>query len=220
MRIIYNINKFNQEKLNQVISNDADIYIIPELACPSMVQLPNGFDIKWTGEYDFKGLGVIYKSDLNCQIPDWYNEEHKYNIPLIINDKLILAVWPTRTKSKTKDYPQIAMEIIEEYCQHLKEYQTVISGDWNLYKGQSGETSKYSLEIIAKYLNDMGYVSAYHNLKNENIGNESQMTYYHLFNPNKPFFLDYTFINMPLKHYQLGSWDKDMSDHVPQIIEI
>ena len=44
--------------------------------------------------------------------------------------------------------------------------------------------------------------------------------YYHQFKENLPFFIDYTFSNLPLKSYKLGEWDKSISDHVSQFIEI
>lgn len=40
MKIIsYNISRFSQEKLDHILSDKADIYILPELACPQMVSL-------------------------------------------------------------------------------------------------------------------------------------------------------------------------------------
>ena len=51
MKILsYNINKFTQEKLDKVLQYDADVFILPEVACPSMVQLPEGFEMVWTGD--------------------------------------------------------------------------------------------------------------------------------------------------------------------------
>ena len=52
------------------------------------------------------------------------------------------------------------------------------------------------------------------------MGKESCATYYHQFKENLPFFIDYTFSNLPLKSYKLGEWDKSISDHVSQFIEI
>lgn len=44
MKILaYNINKSTQEKLDKVLYMEADVFILPEVACPSMVQLPEGF---------------------------------------------------------------------------------------------------------------------------------------------------------------------------------
>lgn len=195
MKILsYNINRSTQEKLNKILQFNADVFILPEVACPSQIIIPEGYRMEWMGNYDFKGLGVIWKSGMKAEIPQWYNPCHQYFLPIIIENKLIMAAWPTRTDDNApKDYPQIAMETLQEYAPYLKEFPTVISGDMNCYKGQAGETKQYSIETIFSFLEGMGYVSAYHQKTGELLGEESRATYYHRFNENSPFFLDYTF---------------------------
>ena len=51
----YNINLSRQDKVNKILLYDADVFILPELACPSMVQLPDGYERVWTGDIDYKG---------------------------------------------------------------------------------------------------------------------------------------------------------------------
>lgn len=38
--------------------------------------------------------------------------------------------------------------------------------------------------------------------------------------PLAPFFLDYTFANVEVQRYELLAWDKTISDHVGQMMEI
>ena len=45
-------------------------------------------------------------------------------------------------------------------------------------------------------------------------------TYYHHFKENAPFFIDYAFTDIPIKEYCLLPWDRELSDHVGQMIEI
>ena len=62
MRILsYNINRFYQEKLDKILQIEADAYFLPELANQSLVRLPAGHNMEWMGNFDFKGLGVIWK---------------------------------------------------------------------------------------------------------------------------------------------------------------
>lgn len=222
MKILaYNINKSTQEKLDKVLQMEADVFILPEVACPSMVQLPEGFEMVWTGDIDHKGLGVIWKSEIKAEVPKWFNPELRYFLPLLIDDKLILAGWPTMMEqNKPKHYPQILMEALQKYETYLKKYQTVISGDMNCYKGQSGATKQFSIEAIFDYLKSLGYSSAYHDKTGEELGNETTPTFYYLFKENAPFFLDYTFTNVQVKSYGLLEWDRGFSDHVGQILEI
>ena len=117
-------------------------------------------------------------------------------------------------------YPQIAMAALQEYAPYIKEHPTVITGDMNCYKGQSGETKQHSIQAILSFLEEMGLVSSYHDRTGEALGNETKATYYHQVKESQPFFIDYTFTNIPIKSYELGVWDKMLRDHVPQFIEL
>lgn len=222
MKILaYNINLSSQEKINKVLRFDADVYILPEVACPSQVELPEGYLMEWMGDFNHKGLGIIWKSNHNAEVPTWFNPRHQYFLPLLIDGKLIMAAWPTTTEqNKSMRYPQIAFEALQEYAPYFKQYPTIISGDMNCYKGQSGQTKQFSIKAIFDFLGEMGIASAYHDQTCEELGKESKATYYHQFKENLPFFIDYTFANIPIISYRLGDWDSSISDHVPQFIEI
>lgn len=221
MKIIsYNICQSSQEKLEKVIASKADIYILPELANSSRLIFPNNYQAQWMGDNDRKGLGVVWKSELNSKLPKWFNPNHKFIIPLLFGEMLVVAAWPTKTESnKGKSYPRILMEALEEYAPFLKQQPTIISGDLNCFMGQQEATKRFSIETICNFLNSLGFVSAYHQTTRETIGKESVATYYHNFNKNRPFFLDYTFLNFPYKSYYLGEWNEEISDHVPQYLE-
>ena len=222
MKILsYNINKFTQEKLERVLQYDADVYILPEVACPSMVQLPEGFEMVWTGDIDYKGLGVVWKSELKAEVPEWFNPENRYFIPLQFENILVLASWPTMMEQNApKRYPQILIEALQEYEPYLKNHPTIISGDMNIYKGQAGATKRYSVEAIFEFIQSLGYTSVYHRKTGEELGKESKPTFYYLFKESSPFFLDYTFTNVEVKYYELLAWDKTISDHVGQMMEL
>ena len=222
MKILaYNINLSSQEKIDKVLGYDADVYILPEVACPSQVKLPDSYRMEWMGDVDYKGLGIIWKSNLNATVPSWFNPKHQYFFPLFIDGKLIMAAWPTTTEqNKPMRYPQIALVALQEYAPYFKEYPTIISGDMNCYMGQSGQTKQFSIRAIFDFFGEMGIVSAYHNKTGEELGKESKATYYHQFKDSLPFFIDYTFSNIRIKSYRLGNWDRNISDHVPQFIEI
>ena len=222
MKILtYNINKSTQEKIEKVLAFDADLLILPEVACPSKVTLPENYRMEWMGDFPNKGLGVIWKPKLKVEVPSWFNPALQYFLPLLVGGQLIIAAWPTTTEqNKPMKYPQIALSAIQEYAPYIKALPTIITGDMNCYKGQSGETKRYSIQTIFDALAEMGLSSAYHQWKGEALGEETVPTYYHQFKETQPFFIDYTFSNIPLKSYHLGEWDKDLSDHVPQIIEI
>lgn len=92
MKILaYNINLSSQEKIDKVLGYNADVYILPEVACPSQVKLPEGYRMEWMGDSDYKGLGIIWKSNLNAEIAGWFNPKHQYFLPILIDGKLIMA---------------------------------------------------------------------------------------------------------------------------------
>ena len=140
MKILsYNIHRCNQEKIDNILSKGADIMVLPECACPAQVCLPEGYEMTWVGNYDFKGLGVIWKSSVKCKVASWADADYKYMLPLIVDDKwLLLATWPTIVPDIKKTYPQILLECLKAYSDHIKEMPTMITGDFNCYIGQGG----------------------------------------------------------------------------------
>ena len=131
MKILtYNIHRCNQDKIDSILKRGADIMVLPECACPDQVNLPDGYEMTWVGQYDFIGLGVIWKSTVKCSVAPWADDEHKYMIPLIVNDEwLLLASWPTIVPGIKKTYPQILLECLKAYSEHIKEMPTMITGD-------------------------------------------------------------------------------------------
>ena len=151
MRIIgYNINDCYPWKVERLLKMNADVLIVPEITCPEDAHLPEEYEMKWNGISYFwqfrrwKGLGVIWKKGFGY-VPDWYNPDLFYAIPLITEDVLILAIWPTKRKGITdnKLYPQIAQEILSEYSPHFKDYRTLIIGDFNCYVNQVDNSEQY-----------------------------------------------------------------------------
>ena len=222
MKILsYNVSQSSQEKIDKVLSFDADLFILPEVACLSRVKIPEGYQMEWTGDLLYKGLGVIFKPTLKVEVPNWFNPVLQYFLPLLIDGQLVIAAWPTTTEqNKPMKYPQIVMTAIREYASYIKSYPTIITGDMNCYKGQAGENKQYCIKAVFDTLAGMGLTSAYHQMTGEVLGEESIPTYYHHFKESQPFFIDYTFSSIKLKSYKLGEWDRNFSDHVPQHIEI
>ena len=223
MKIIsYNVNDSYPWKIERILKMDADIFVVPEITCTEDSHLPDAYEMKWNGiEYFYKfkrwkGLGVIWRKGLGY-IPEWYNPNLFYGIPLVVGDLLVLGFWPTKRKNVTDHmlYPQIAQEIISEYAQHFKGRRVLIIGDFNCYVNQVDNSEKYGdILRIDQILGEHGLRSIYHELTGEKFGKETTPTYYHRFDVNQPFFLDYAYTNARVISYRLFPWDRDMSDHV------
>ena len=67
----------------------ADVFILPEVACPKMVNLPEGYQMEWMGNNDWKGLGVIWKTKLKVNVPEWYNPKLEFMLPLMVDKNLL-----------------------------------------------------------------------------------------------------------------------------------
>lgn len=67
-------------------------------------------------------------------------------------------------------------------------------------------------------MKELGLRSEYHERTQEEFGKETCSTYHHQFKEDLPFFIDFTFTNTPLFAYMIDGWERNMSDHNPQII--
>ena len=221
MKILsYNIHHCTQEKIDKVLSMGADIMVLPECACQEQVTIPAEYEMEWTGVYENKGLGVIWRKEHEVVMAPWYNEQHKYMLPFIVDRRFVLiAAWPTKVEGGLQSYPQILLECLKEYQQYISQYPTLICGDYNCYIGQGdARKSTGTFEDCISLLQECGLYDLYHERTGESFGKESKATYYHLYKENMPFFLDYAFTNMKPFAYEIGKWDRDMSDHCPQMI--
>ena len=69
------------------------------------VKIPDGYFMKFVGEYPSKGLGIVFN---NAYGPECYDENLSYAIPLRYEDLFILAFWPTKI-DKNESYSHIAI---------------------------------------------------------------------------------------------------------------
>lgn len=216
MKIIaYNINSCTQQKLNELYKQDADVYVIPEMARD--VKIPDGYFMQWTGKYESKGLGIIFR---NADVPDCYDEFLPYAIPLRYENLFILAFWPTKIDKK-ESYTKIAKRILNHYSEELKVHNSIITGDFNLYHKKDKPNKDADILEIDKLLQSFGMKSVYHELRGESFGSETKKTYFHQFKENNTFFLDYTYYsheNLKITKYELLPWDAKFSDHRGQVI--
>ena len=108
--VSWNCNGKFREKFNEIIEENADIYVIQECEDPSQSSEEEyrefaGDNYIWTGHLHYKGLGIFAREDVKLErIAD--NGEFSHFIPLRINDEFnLLGVWAM------KDY----VEMIHDY---------------------------------------------------------------------------------------------------------
>ena len=226
MKIVcYNIAKCSQDKIHHVLCMGADLYILPECADAKNIVQPNGYAMLWTGDEDIpqKGLGVVWKKTLSVRIVKEY-KKIKHHLPLVVDDGerqiFILACWPT-VWHEAKTYPQLLLETLREYEAYLDKLPSLAIGDFNCYIGQGGVRKKTgTFEDCIKEFESHGMKSAYHTRNNEEFGKEHEATFFWRYNELSPYFLDYAFSNVAIQSYEIGQWEKEISDHRPQIVEL
>ena len=223
MKIVsYNISACTQEKVDFLLSLKADAYIVPELA-RNIKLSSDEYKMEYLGDIPSKGLGIIWREEMG-EIPAWFKDDYKemsYAIPLVCDDVLILGFWPTSYK-KQETYTKLAKEIIDKYKPNFQKYkQSIITGDFNLYHKENSPNKAADILEVHSILTDLGFHSVYHKLANEEPGFETRNTFFMQFKKDKPYFLDYTYSNLPVKNYYLIENPKEkFSDHIGQVIEI
>lgn len=222
MKIVsYNISSCTQEKVDFLLSLNADVYVVPEIACQDKISIPNEYDMKWKFDCPTKGLGVIWKKDRG-DFATFYKPDFNYAIPIIYEGIFILGFWPTILKGEKKNYTQIAKEIIEYYTPYFKNYsQCIITGDFNLYHKENNSNKAADILTVDSILKENGFHSIYHERANEEPGCETRNTFFMHFKKDNPFFLDYTYSKLPIKNYYfIENPEEKFSDHIGQVIHI
>ena len=96
--VSWNCNGKFREKFNEIVDEDADIYVIQECEDPSQSNEEEyrefaGENYFWTGHLHYKGLGIFAKEDVKLEKLD-DNGEFMHFISVRVNDEFnLLAVW-------------------------------------------------------------------------------------------------------------------------------
>ena len=220
--VSWNCNGKFREKFNEILEEDADIYVIQECEDPAQSNEEEyrefaGDNYLWTGHLHYKGLGIFAKEDVKIdRIDD--NGDYQHFIPVRVNDEFnLLGVWAM------KDY----VEMIHDYFDANEELfgeNLVMCGDFNsntVFNNHHPEDKNHT--VLDEKLQSKGLRSVYHEITREKQGEETSKTFYMARHLNKPFHLDFVYAgeNMVkefniLDHYK---WI-NVSDHLPLVFKI
>ncbi len=124
-----------------------------------------------------------------------------------------------------RSYAAEVHSIIDGYEHLLRSRPCLLAGDFNLTPG--GEADRRS--GVTARLNELGYVSAYHEFQAAGFGGEPA-TYYHQFNRDKPFHIDLVFVPKEwvpaVRSVEIAPFDGWVdpgplrSDHVPVTVDL
>ncbi len=224
MRIItWNCNGAFRSKIERILEANADIYVIQECESPQsgreIYEKHFNDNYFWEGTYDKRGLGVFAKPSVKLERLDWSSHLTQTFLPVRVNFSFdLLGVWAMPA-------------YIKEFATYLHinfgniNADTVIMGDFNSnakFDAKNYDKERTHSAVIGR-LAAKELVSAYHHLRGESHGGETTPTFYHTYNVEKPFHLDYCFI-APSRIRSCTILDRDnwlpISDHMPIVLDM
>lgn len=205
-----------REKFQLISKFKADVLIIQECEDPMQSK-----DLQykqfacqrfWTGENKHKGLGIFCLSSLAIEPLQWENFGLRNFLPIRINDTFnLLGVWACK--------PYIEEFFIYEKIHHNKlNANDVIMGDFNSNACWDRQHGKRNHTEVTSSLKERGLDSAYHVIKNERLGQETEPTFCLYRKLDRQYHIDYCFCDpsriIDFKIHTELNW-LAYSDHFP-----
>lgn len=221
MRIVsWNCNGKFREKFRDMLTLDADIYVIQECEnpeeCSSIAYKDFAKNYLWTGENRSKGLGVFARDNILITENKWQRFCLRNFLSIRVNDSFdLVAVWAC--KPYIEEYYIYQSINISNYNEN-----TVIIGDFNSNAIWDKKHYTRTHSAVVHQLNAIGICSAYHHQSNETQGNETEPTFYLYRHSDKGYHIDHCFTAAKnIQSYRvLHSLDwLEKSDHIPILIE-
>lgn len=233
--ICWNCNCALRKKYKLIAKYQPDILICPESESPEQLNRFNETidccNHVWIGAKNTKGLSVLTFNGFTAKLAPFYNPEFQYILPIIITPPqsksfLLLAVWTKATSRISRGYIVQACLAVQFYQPWFEE-STIIAGDFNSNKLWDQTTHRrFNHSKLLQLLERDRFTSLYHYCCREHQGLESQPTMFLHKNWQRPYHIDYIFINSNklflVRDFVVGDY-KDWisaSDHMPLMMEM
>jgi len=149
----------------------------------------------WVGSNKNSGLGVFVKPEIQLELLDLDPGGLELFLPCRINRSFILlAVWTKQANSPTFQYIGQLWKYLQVHRGALSAAPLLIVGDLNSNVRWDKWDRWWNHSDVVRDINALGSVSAYHHLKNEAQGKESEPTFFLQRNLSKPYHIDYAFL--------------------------
>ena len=189
----------------------------------------------WIGRNPHKGLAVFAFNGYAARLADLYQPSLRYVAPVHISGPTecnLLAVWAQNASAGGIRKYQLGplRRALSRYRGFLGERPAVIAGDLNSNTiwDKPGWRINHSTKV--RIMEDMGLVSAYHAIRGEPHGKESEPTLYwrDRTKDGPTYHIDYVFLPAPwiakVRELSIGTFEtwcgSGLSDHVPVIVDI
>ena len=216
----WNVASNDQMAVDYLRDRNVDLAILSEAGETT----PDGV-VEWhrIGKHPRKGLAL---ASFGPPISDVTEAGGRWSICGVLDSGIgILGIWSNPDgPSGARAYGQEVALAVESSTSFLSERPCVIAGDFNQF------SYRPRFAKVVEQLAELGYQSLHHRRTGEPLPGvkeqpESMPTYFHQFNQNKPFHLDYMFVANELldtvTSFHIDSFDdihdgsKLISDHAP-----
>lgn len=212
------------KKAPLLVEFGADISVIPEIAKPEF----ENERCLWFGTNPNQGIAIT-TSPIYSLVP--LQEKPgapRYVIPIKVKGPIcftLFAVWTIQRQEMP--YIRAVAATIDLYPEIFEQEAVVMMGDFNANTiWDRSHPSNLNHSSVVERLSKRGLVSAYHHVRGESQGQESEATFYLHHDFNKPFHIDYCFLPKTWAEktsmVEIGSYEKRKghSDHRPLIVDV
>jgi exodeoxyribonuclease-3 len=241
MRIVaWNCNMALDRKVDVLLDLAPDIAVVCECAEPERLRTRSRSawmqsEPVWIGRNPHKGLAVFAFNGYAARLADLYQPSLRYVAPVHISGPTecnLLAVWAQNASAGGIRKYQLGplRRALSRYRGFLGERPAVIAGDLNSNTiwDKPGWRINHSTKV--RVMESMGLVSAYHAIRGEAHGKESEPTLYwrDRTKGGPTYHIDYVFLPAPwiakVRELTIGTFEtwcgSGLSDHVPVIVDI
>ncbi|MFI5001253.1 MAG: hypothetical protein ACHQK9_15355 [Reyranellales bacterium] len=241
MRIVaWNCNMALDRKVDVLLNLKPDIAIICECAEPERLRArckSSWIESEpvWIGRNRHKGLAVFAFNGHTARLAEAYHPSLRYVAPVHVGGPTecsLLAVWAQNASAGSIRKYQLGplRRALTRYKAFLGERPAVIAGDLNSNTiwDKPGWRNNHSTKV--GIMEAMGLVSAYHAVRGELHGEESEPTLYwrDRTKDGPTYHIDYVFLPTQwiekVRELAVGSFETwcgaGLSDHVPVIVDV
>jgi exodeoxyribonuclease-3 len=241
MRIVaWNCNMAFDRKADVLLELRPDVAIVCECAEPERLQARGGGswiegEPVWIGRNPHKGLAVFAFNGYTARLARSYHPSLRYVAPVHVSGPTecsLLAVWAQNASAGGIRKHQLGplRRALSRYKDFLGERPAIVAGDLNSNTiwDKPGWRVNHSTKV--RIMEEMGLVSAYHAVRGEPHGEESEPTLYwrDRTKDGPTYHIDYVFLPVPwiekVRELTVGTFEtwcgSGLSDHAPVIVDI
>ena len=236
--VVWNCNMALDRKIDVLLGLDPDIAVVCECAEPGRFRLRGRAvpgDPVWIGNNPNKGLAVFAFNGYAARLSDQYDPALRYIAPVHITGPLdcnLLAVWAQNASGGVIRKHQLGplRRALTRYKGFLSDRPAIVAGDLNsnVMWDKPGWRINHATKVAI--LERLGLVSAYHRIRGEAHGQETEPTIYwrDRTKDGPTYHIDYVFLPDrwidKVRDFRIGTFEdwcgSGLSDHVPIIADI